>query len=221
MKKIVVLFLALALLLTACAAPTPITVVVTATAEPVVATDVPAPTDVPTAVSVAPTDTAAPAAPTDTAVPAVVPTETAAPVEATATVAAGPTATNTKPPAVGGSVFTELTRDIDAFSLKCAPSQLHFTAKTTNTAITKVTLYYRVIDKSSTLPAGAMVNSKDMLGDKKGNFTLEFSALDVNPDLRLANGWFEYQFVGLNKTGDRVGSSDKIVKQVTFTLECP
>ncbi len=207
MKRIAVLFLALALLLTACGSPTPQTIVIRETAEPQ-ATDVPAQpaaTDAVAATDVpAMTDTPAPAG--------AAPTETAAPQVA---------ATNTKPPAVGGAVFADITRDINAFSLKCAPSELNFTLKSINPAITKVTIFYRVVDKNSTNAAGGMVIGKDMVGDKKGNFTLQFSALDVTPDLRLASGWFDYQFVGLNKSGNVVGRSDKVTQEVTFTLDCP
>jgi hypothetical protein len=207
MKRIVVLCLCLALVLSACASPTPVTIVITATNEPVAPTDVPAPTDKP--------------APTDE--PAATATEEPAPSEptATATEKPGVAPTNTKPPAVGGAVLDQITRSGDVFSLRCAPSEITFSLVSLNVAITGVTLYYRVVDKNSTLAPPGMVNSKDMVGDKKGNFTLEFSALDVNPNLRFANGWFDYQFVAVNKFGDVVGRSDKFIKEVTFTLDCP
>ena len=77
-------------------------------------------------------------------------------------------------------------------------------------------------DKNSTLKPPALIAGPNMVGDKKGNFTLELSALNINPDMRnVATGWFDYQFVGLNKVGNVVGRSDMVVKQVTYTLECP
>ncbi len=218
MKRIFVVFLFLALVLTACGpAPTPVTIIITATDAPVVATDVPAPTDAPE-----PTDEPAPTdepEPTDEPAPtdAPEPTDEPAPTE---TAEPGVAPTNTRPPAVGGAVFTDITYDVDAFSLKCSPSQVNFSLKIINKAITSVYLYYRVIDKDSTVAAGTFVSGGEMIGEKDV-FTREFSALDVNPDLRLANGWFDFQFVGVNKYGDVVGRSDKIVKQITFTLECP
>ena len=66
-----------------------------------------------------------------------------------------------------------------------------------------------------------MVNSKEMKGDNNGHFTLVFNVADLDEDLRYANGWFEYQVVGLNKGNAIVGRSDKVVKQVTFTIACP
>jgi hypothetical protein len=211
MKRIVFVFLFLALALAACGpAPTPVVITVVATNEPVVATNPPAPTEAP-----APTDEpAATEAPAPTDEPAA--TEAPEPTDEP-----GVAPTNTRPPAVGGDVFVDLTRDVDAFSLKCSPSELHFTVKSINKAITGVTLYYRVTDKDATSAAGGLITGPEMVGDKKGNFTLTFSALDIKDDLRLANGWFDYQFVGVNKFGDVVGRSDKIVKEVTFTLDCP
>ena len=206
MKRIAFLFLVLALVLTACAAPTPVTIIITAvppTTEPVMATDVPAPTDKPAPTDepvVAPTDTLEPAAPTDTPKPGVAPT-------------------NTQRSAV--SVFTDITRDVDAFSLRCNPVQLNFSITSINPAITGVIIYYRVYDKNLTLDPPIMIAGPNMVGDKKGHFTLEFKATDVKDDMRIANGWFEYQFVGLNKSGNVVGRTEKIVKQVTFTLDCP
>ena len=57
--------------------------------------------------------------------------------------------------------------------------------------------------------------------DGSGPFSIKFSALDITPDLRFDHAWFEYQFVGLNKTGDAVGRSPKFEQQVTFTKNCP
>jgi hypothetical protein len=66
-----------------------------------------------------------------------------------------------------------------------------------------------------------MIAGPNMVGDKKGHFALAFSALDIFPEFRLANGWFDYQFIGLGRVWNVVGRSDKVVQQVTFTLECP
>lgn len=130
------------------------------------------------------------------------------------------TATGTKPSG-GGTLFTDLVRSADSFSLKCSPAEIIFGVKSLDPAVTKVMFFYRVVDKSSAAAAGAMVDSREMVGDQQGHFTLIFASVDLREDLRFTNGWFEYQFVGLNKVGSVVGRSDKIVKQVTFTLGCP
>jgi hypothetical protein len=213
MKKL--LFLVLIVALTACSAPvTPapqapaptqppvvITVVVEATSAPAVA---PAATEVPPA-----------AAPTATEVPA------AAPTTAPAVVENAPTAT--MPPAVGGDMLVNITRDSDHFSLKCSPSQIVFTATSASPYIIDVVIYYRMVDKltgmSSQWYAGPTMDK-----DGKGNFTRTFSALDIKDDVRVReNAWFEYQFVGTAKDGNVVWRSDKTTyaKQVTYTKECP
>jgi len=214
MKRIVFAFLTLALVLAACGAPpTPVTIIITATDEPVVATEPPPPTDIP-----APTD--APAA-TETTAPAAAPTETTAPAAAPSETSAGPAPTNTRPPAVGGDVFVNITHDIEAFALRCSPSQINFTLSSVNPAITSVDFYYRVRDKNVAVQTVNYIRGKEMVGDGKGNYTLEFSALDVHPDQRKAVGWFDYQFIGINKFGDVVGRSERFEDQITFTLDCP
>lgn len=146
--------------------------------------------------------------------PATVETETPAPVlESTAT----PTLLSIG----GGGKFTSFVRSNDSFSLKCSPSEIIFGVKSLDATITKALFFYRVVDKSSAAPAGAMVNSKEMVSGDNGDFTLEFKTADLDEDLRYANGWFEYQIVGLNKDNAIVGRSEKVVKQVTFTIACP
>lgn len=117
--------------------------------------------------------------------------------------------------------FTDILRSSDSFSFKCAPTEIIFSVRSLDPVVTSVLFFYRVIAKDSGMAAGAMVDSKTMVGDDKGHFTLSFKATDLKEDLRFANGWFEYQFVGLNKGKGIVARSEKVVKQVTFTLACP
>jgi hypothetical protein len=213
MKKL--LFLILIFALTACGAaptaappaaaqpPVVITVVVPATSAPAAApTDVP-PTAVPP--TVAPVATEAPAA-----------TQTTAPVVVENT----PTAT--LPPAVGADKLVNITRDGDHFSLKCSPSQIVFTGTAGDTYVTGAEIWYRMVEKVTGLESKWYAGGK-MDSDGKGNFTRTFSALDVNPDVRFDNAWFEYQFIVLAKDGNVYWRSDKTTyaKQVTFTKECP
>lgn len=193
MKRVIVLFLSLALLLTACGSPTPQTIVVATDAPVLLVTDAPVLTDEPE--------------------------RTDEPVVTEDAPAVG--ATNTEDAPAGDSFFTDLTRSFDAFSLRCEPSLIEFAVKSTNPAIVKVMLFYRVVDKESTMAPGALNNSKEMISNVQDNFTLAFTALDLKPDLRKNNGWFDYQFVGLNKLGSVVGRSEPIVQEVTFTLNCP
>jgi len=185
----------------------------------VVAPAAPAAVDAPTAVPPAATDVPTAVPPTDvpTAVPptdvptAVLPTETTAP-EATAT--------NAGQAAVGADVLTDITRSGDTFSLKCAPSEITFSVKSANTYITGVQFYYRMVDKINSMSSNWYA-SKNLDAAGNGVYTLTFSALDVNPDVRFDHGWFEYQFVGLSKSGNAVGRTEKFQKQISFSKECP
>jgi hypothetical protein len=42
----------------------------------------------------------------------------------------------------------------------------------------------------------------------------------IHPDLRKALAWFDFQLVGLNKQGQAVGRTEKIVQLVTYTIDC-
>jgi hypothetical protein len=86
--------------------------------------------------------------------------------------------------------------------------------------ITQVQLYYRIEDRAT----GAVFdwqNAGKMLQDAGGNFAIIFSGDNVNPNFRKPNAWFDYQFIGLSKTGGVVGRSEKIVQQVSYTFDCP
>jgi len=59
-----------------------------------------------------------------------------------------------------------------------------------------------------------------MISDKHGHFTFDFPASRVDEDLRSHRAWFDYQFIGLNRAAAAVGRSAKIVKQITYTIDC-
>ncbi len=212
MKKL--LFLSLVFVLAACAPATPqtVVVVVTSTPAPQVATDTPVP--------VVPTDTPAPTATTastDTPAP-VVPTDTPAAAGPTDTAMPADTATATEPPAVGAAVFTNFTRSQDKLSLKCSPGDVTFGITAIDTHIKTAYVAYRMEDQQTHTmsPWSAPIQ---MTGDGKGNYTIDFSALQINPDYRYATAVMYYQFIGLNQYTNVVGRSDKF--QMPFTLDCP
>ena len=213
MKKMIYTALIVGFILAACApAPQTVYVVVTATGAP----------------AAAPADTSAPPAPTNTSAPAAAPTDTPAPAAPTDT-PAGPTdtavpaqaASATLPPAVGGSAFTNYVQEGDHFSLKCSPGQITLGATAIDVQhVSSAYVSYRLQDKSSTTATtwGAPVK---MTGDSKGDYTINFTALDIVPDSRLKNAWFDYQFIGLNSSSNVVGRSPIFSEKVSFTFDCP
>jgi hypothetical protein len=50
---------------------------------------------------------------------------------------------------------------------------------------------------------------------------LSFKGEDVHPNLRIDGSWFDFQFVGLSKSGDVLDRSDKITEMVKYTFDCP
>ena len=173
----------------------------------VIPTDTPAPPPTPQVIVVTATGgapAAAPAGPTNTA-------EANAP-------AAGP-ATSTLPANAGGQFFTNLTRSGNLFYLKCQPDTLTFGISTNNLSISEVDFFYRIEDQLSVSISG-WENGGKMQSDKQGNFTIDFTAATVKPDLRSHRAWLDYEFIGINKVGDAVGRSLIIPKQIIFKIDC-
>ena len=222
MKKIFILLLAIAL--TACAAPVaateqPTSALPEATTTPVVVVE--------TVVAVVTSTQAATEVPPATAVPASPVPPTAVPE----TQAVAPTAAVVNTAASGGAItvdnalgagwFVNMTRSADAFALRCQLSkEITFSVTPTDANITAVDFYYRTEDRAT----GAVFdwqNAGRMLADANGNFTLVFSGESVNANFRKPNAWFDYQFVGLSRSGGVVGRSERIEQQVSYTFDCP
>ncbi len=203
---------------TATSAPPPTAQVVIAT---VLVTVVPtqAPTQVPTATP-APTQTPA----------VIVVTATSQPGAAAAPTnpqlipnTGGGTPTATLPADAGGSLFTNITRSGSFFDLRCLPQDITFGVSTANYAVTEVDMYYRMEDLTTQpITVSDWHNLGKMNTDKNGNFTIDINTSQLSPDLRAAaKAWFDYQFVGISKTGDAIGRSGKISQAVLYLKDCP
>jgi hypothetical protein len=230
MKNIVVPLLAL--VLAACAAQPALTTPTAAapTQERVLPTQTPVVVVQTVVVTVVPTDRATETptdVPTATATPLPPPTEVPAtqPPAAAATSAPVQAAADhglvTLDSAMGGGWFSNLTLTAKVLALRCQLyKQLTFAVTPSDPAITQADFYYRIEDRAT----GAVFDwqgPRRMSADANGNFTLAFSGEDVNPNFRKPNAWFDFQVVGLNKSGSRVGNSEKIIQQVSYTFDCP
>ena len=122
---------------------------------------------------------------------------------------------------LGAGWFVGMTRNRNDFALRCQLSKdITFSVKPADPNITQVQFYYRIEDRAT----GAVFdwqNAGKMLPDANGNFALVFSGESVNANFRKPNAWFDYQFVGLSKSGGVVGRSEKIIQQVSYTFDCP
>jgi hypothetical protein len=211
MKRLLIMMLAFGV--TSCAAPAQPTLVASSTPVIVVQTVL---------VTVVPTEKST-ELPTFTTVPPSAPTldltASTSPTASETLPAASTTLTATLPANAGGDLFTNLTRSTDRFALRCQPDMITFGVSTSNVYVTGVDLYYRIEDR-----LGVGISQWNwggsMVSDKRGNFTLDFPSSWVDKDLRSHRAWFDYQFVGLNKSGDALGRSAKIVRQITFAIDC-
>ncbi|MGA7195405.1 MAG: hypothetical protein WBW94_17435 [Anaerolineales bacterium] len=229
MKKI--LILALALVLSGCGALSPVTptsappptaqVIIATVLVPVVATQPPTPV---------PTDTPVPPSPTPQVIVVTATSANTAAAPAATTSAGAATATATLPSDAGGLskagvvMFSNLTRSGSYFNLRCPPQDITFSVSTSEPSVVEVDMYYHLEDLTTQpVTISGPENLGKMTGDGHGNYTLDVNTLQqLSPDLRAsARAWFDYQFVGLAKDGNRVGSSGVITQQVLYLKDCP
>ena len=161
--------------------------------------------------------------PTVTATPLpTLPPPTAANTAAAATETSAPSGGGplTVPASLYGPAFSNITISGDHFSLRCEPKTITFDVTASDIYITVMEFYYRIRDKHSTyVPEWSRGDS--LVWDGGGHFFLTFSGEAVTPDNRKADGWFDIQFVGLNKLGQVVNRTEKIIDLVTYTIDCP
>ena len=226
MKKIIVLSLIIAIALSACdalytatEAPAPAEPTsIPPTAEVVVVT-VEVPVEVTSEQPAAPEPTATqPPAPT-AAPPTEVPPTVAPPTEAPPVESSSADGPFTVPSNLWSPYFKDVTYSGDSFSLRCFPGEITISGTTTNADITVVELYYRIEDRNGTT-ISEWKNVGRMQSTGNGIFSKTVSGEDIHPDLRKALAWFDFQLVGLNKGGGIVGRTEKIVQQVTYTIDC-
>lgn len=220
MKKL--MFLLIAVVLAACSTPVatatepPVAAVVEPSATPIVVVQTvvveasPVPTDVPAATPIPPT-----VAPVVVTVLVEQPTQPAP--AATADTSNGAiTLDNT----LGRGVFTNMTMSSNAFTLRCSPRDITFNIATPNVDIKDVVFYYRVVDDKRLYPSEWKTFGK-MVANGSGNFTLTFTGENIHPDLRIDGSWFDFQFVGLGKSGSVIDRSAQFESLVKYTFDCP
>jgi hypothetical protein len=224
MKKLILL--SLVLVLSACTSATEVPVVAptdvppTSTPVVVVQTVVVEATQAPTEIPPTPVPTEVPPTAAPVVVTVVVEPTQAAPTQAPADQSASNGLTMVDN-VLGAGYFSDMTRNASQFSLRCQLyKEVKFSVKPLVNTISQVQFYYRIVDRS-TGAAFEWQNFGKMIDNGDGTFSLTFNGEQVNADSRRPNAWLDYQFVGLSKTGDVVGRSEKIEKQITYTFECP
>jgi len=231
MKRFFILTLVFVIALTACDAMTSPTeappaqpTAVPPTAEVIVVT-VEVPVEAPAEPTTAPptpmpTATEPPAPEPTTAPPTEVPPTEVPPTEAAPAVSASSGGSTIVDAFLWGAYFKDVTYSSPSFSLRCTPREITISGTTTDAAITTVDLYYRIEDRNGTT-ISEWKNAGRMQSTGNGIFTLTVSGESIHPDLRKALAWYDFQLVGLNKGGAAVGRTEKIVQQVTYTIDCP
>jgi hypothetical protein len=220
MRKI--LIITLSLMLAACGVvqpvqqelPTPVvqTVVVTVIAptEIVPPTAIPTETPLPTATT-APTETLVPTLPPQ-------PTESLPTVDPASSTGLVPVTVSND---LGKGVFTNITFSSDLLTMRCFPREITINITANLPEIVDAVMYYRVVDNPAGLYPSEWQNVGEMESDKNGNFSITFTGLDVNQNLRLDKAWIDFQFIGINKGGAVVDRTQKIERLITYLKDCP
>jgi len=214
------MILLVAVVLAACTTPAtpteqPVAAVVEPSATPVVIVQTvvveasPAPTDVPAATAIPPT-----------VAPVVVTVLVEQPTQPAPAVTADSNAPIALDNALGRGVFTNMTMSGNAFTLRCSPRDITFNVTTPNADIADVLFYYRVVDNKRLYPSEWKAFG-NMVVNGNGNFSLTFTGENIHPDIRLDGSWFDFQFVGLAKSGNVVDRSEKMEQLVKYTFDCP
>ncbi|MEW5939304.1 MAG: hypothetical protein AB1750_06570 [Chloroflexota bacterium] len=165
--------------------------------------------------------------------PTAAPTDTPAPTLPPATATAGPTETTIAPTVaspsgpfllddnLGKGFFKNMSYSTNAFSLRCLVKSITFNVTAANDAINTVEFYYMIQDKNS-IDISPWIYGTNMLpGAGAKDFTLNFQAEWIDPDWRRAETWFSFQFVGINRLGDRVGNSERFLRLIDYSNDCP
>ena len=148
--------------------------------------------------------------------PTLAPTEAALP---TATVASlnGPFALDDN---LGAGFFKNMSYSTNAFTLRCLTKTVTFNVTSANIYILNVEFYYRIQDKNS-IDISNWIDGGQMVSDKNGNFSFVLSAEKIDNDWHRTQTFVDFQFVGLNKSNEAVGRSEKIVKLISYSNDCP
>jgi hypothetical protein len=121
---------------------------------------------------------------------------------------------------LGKGVFTSMTVTDDQVTLRCTPREITFTITASIADTRDALFYYRTVDFKRLYP-GEWTNAGKM--DKLGNgvYQIVFSGEDVHPNLRLDEGWLDFQFVALNRGGSAIDRTEKFENLVKYYIDCP
>ena len=214
MKKL--LFLTIVLALAACTAVPPAAPTQPAVQEPVVVTVVVQPTQAPAQQDPIVVTVVVPATPVPVQPSPIPPTQP--PAATSADTSGAPIVLDD---ILGKGVFNTITLSDDVFSLRCLPREITFNVTASLPEIVDAELFYRTVDQPNALYYTEWRSGGIMDRQGNGNFSMVFSGEDVNPDWRQDFGWFEFQFVGLNRGGGVVDRTQKIEKLITYSIDCP
>ena len=160
------------------------------------------------------------------ALPAV-PTPAPPASQATLTPAPTPASTPTQAPrqtatlvaAEEAGLFEKLSRSSDQLHLRCDPQEIIFDVRAGSPDITQVLLLFRLKDKATGLVTAWINLSMRPAGS--GLYEIILAPTALPEDARYWDAWLQYQFVGLDKSNQRLGQTQVFATEVSYSPRCP
>jgi superfamily II RNA helicase len=129
-----------------------------------------------------------------------------------------PTATATQ--ALNDDLLSKLSYSSDKLHWKCDPLEIIFTVTIKDPRIKGVAFLFRMKDKSTGM-VNAWSNGDDMRPAGDNMFEFIFQAKAIPSEARTKEAWLQFQFAGLNQTGQSLGHSQIFADKITYTTTCP
>lgn len=124
------------------------------------------------------------------------------------------------PVAVGEAVlFEKLSRSSDQLHLRCDPQEIIFDVQAGSPDITQVILLFRLKDKATGLVT-AWINLP-MRPAGSGLYESILAPTVLPEDARYWDAWLQYQFVGLDKSIQRLGQTQVFATEISYSPRCP
>ena len=147
-------------------------------------------------------------------------TATVIPVLARPSPTPAPEATATATQMIEGNLFARITLSTPMLRLKCDPQEIIIDVTVKEPNVKGVSFFFRMKDKATGLVSD-WSNGEDMRSAGNGIFEFIFQAKAIPSEARYKEAWVQYQFVGINQTGQNMGKSQIFSEEITFTPGCP
>jgi hypothetical protein len=132
-----------------------------------------------------------------------------------------PTVTATPAQVINGELFSKISHSTSVLHQKCDPLEIIFGVTAKNPEVAGVVFFFRLKDKAT-----GLVNEWSGGGELRavGNSMFEFNfraSAIPNGARYYQDAWVQYQFMGIDKSGQSLGRTQIFSQEITYTPDCP